>query len=299
VKTPGLSVGRRKMALVGLAMVLPAVGLCLLFDWFPMVEGIYRAFYRWDGYLISEWVGVQNFVDIFHDEIFWVSVKNMLFFLAWGVFLMLPTIVACVILFRLRNARMQYLYRVLFCIPMIVPGVVTILMWQFMYNPQYGFFNQLLESAGLGVLKRAWLGTEATARWAILFSGFPWVSTNAALIYIGGLKAVDTSIWEAVKLDGVGPVRRLVRFELPLIAGQFKLTLIGTIAGAITGYSTQLIMTNGGPGFATTVPGLYMYKAAFRSHQYGYASALGLVLFAIALALTLATLKFVRSDTNG
>jgi raffinose/stachyose/melibiose transport system permease protein len=291
-----LKTNKGQTALMGLLFVAPAIIMNLIFDWYPMFEGLYRSFYQWDGYKTAVFVGLGNFTDIFNDDIFWTSVGNMIFFLVMAVILMFPTIIASVILFRIRSNRLQYLYRVLFCIPMVVPWMVILLMWQFMYNPQYGLFNQVLEGIGLGHLKQTWLGDADLVRWCLVFMGFPFVATNAALIYLGGLKGVSESVWEAGALDGVGPVQKFFHLEMPLIIGQFKLILIGTLAAAITGYSVQLILTKGGPGFASMVPGLYMYLSAFRSQKYGYAAALGLVLFAVSLVLTLATMQISKNE---
>ena len=287
--------GRTQMW-IGWLFVAPAIALNLLFDWYPMFDGIYRSFYRWDGYSTAVYVGFENFQKIFNDSVFWTSVANMLFFLITSIILMIPTIITSVILFRIRNMRGQYLYRVLFCIPMVVPWMIIILMWQFMYNPQYGLFNHLLTSLGLTDWKQTWLGDPELVKWCLIFMGFPFVTTNAALIYLGGLKSVSESVWEAGALDGVGPIQKFYYLEFPLILGQFSLNLIGTITAAITGYTTQLILTKGGPGFASMVPGLYMYLSAFKSQKYGYASALGLVMFVLSLVVTLLSIKFLKKE---
>jgi raffinose/stachyose/melibiose transport system permease protein len=205
--------------------------------------------------------------------------------------------VASVILFRIRHQRTQFVYRVLFCIPMVVPWLVIMLMWQFMYNPQYGLFNRLIEALGMPDLAQTWLGDPELVKWCLVFMGFPFVTTNAALIYLGGLKSISESVWEAAALDGAGPVQTFLYLELPLIAGQFKLNLIGTITAAMTGYGTQLILTKGGPGFASMVPGLYMYFSAFKSQKYGYAASIGLMLFLMSLVITLLSMRFFK-DTE-
>ncbi|MFN5059724.1 MAG: carbohydrate ABC transporter permease [Chloroflexota bacterium] len=292
-----VSQGRKQMW-IGWLFVAPALSLNLLFDWYPMFEGIYRSFYRWDGYSTAVFVGLENFQKIFNDSIFWGSVANMLFFLVMSIVLMIPTIITSVILFRIRNMRGQYIYRILFCIPMVVPWMVIVLMWQFMYNPQYGLFNHLLTSLGLTEWRQTWLGNPELVKWCLIFMGFPFVTTNAALIYLGGLKSVSESVWEAGALDGVGPIQKFFYLEFPLILGQFNLNLIGTITAAITGYTTQLILTKGGPGFASMVPGLYMYLSAFKSQKYGYASALGLVMFVMSLVVTLISIKFLQKEEH-
>lgn len=285
-----VSRGRWKIAYL---FALPAVLMTIVFDYYPILSGAYRAFYRWDGATLEKFVGFDNFAEIWRDRVFWISVENMGIFLGFHILLMLPTLLACIVLFRLRSERAQYAYRILFCLPMIVPSLVTMLLWQFMYNPQFGFFNHLL-SAGH---QQLWLGDEKEALWCLIFMGFPWIGTVAALIYMGGLQSIDESIWDAAKVDGVGPVRQALRIEIPLLKGQFKLNLIGAVTGTITGYGTQLVMTNGGPGFSTLVPGLYMYQHAFGgTSEYGYASAVGLLLFVMALLLTVIFMKLIKSE---
>lgn len=291
-------IGKAKIKtwVIAYIFVLPALIFNLVFDWWPMLQGIIMSFFRWDGFREPRFVGMRNFEQILSDPVFWQSVQNMIFFFVMGLVLMIPTILASVVLFRIRNSKAQYLYRVLLCIPMVVPFMVVLLMWQFIYNPQYGFLNQLLEMVGMESLQQTWLGDPKLAKWCVLFISFPFVSTNAALIYLGGLQSVDNGIWEAARLEGITPFKKLIYLELPLIKGQFKLNLVGVLVGGITGYTTQMVLTGGGPGFETLVPGLYMYNKAFGAKQYGYASAVSLLLFIVSALVSLATLKFLRSD---
>lgn len=281
--------------IIGILFVLPAVLFNIIFDWYPIAEGMIRSFYNWNGYSTPIFIGIDNFIEIFSDKVFWVSCGNMIFFLVLALILMFPTIIASVVLFRVKNKRLQYIYRVLFCIPMVIPGVVLTLMWQFMFNVQYGLFNNLLDLFHLETWKQTWLADHDLVKWCIVFMGFPFVSTNAALIYQGGLKSISDSVWEAAALDGIGPLRKFFSLEFPLIVGQFKLNLIGVISGAITGYGTQLILTGGGPGFSSMVPGLYMYNAAFSAQRYGFSSAVGLILFMLSLSITLLSMKFLKN----
>jgi raffinose/stachyose/melibiose transport system permease protein len=289
----------RTETFMGLAFVLPAAVFCILFDWYPTYDGIKLAFYDWNGYNDPVFVGFGNFVDLFtDDELFMKSLGNLLFFAAAGLILMFPTIIASVILFRIRNSKAKYIYRVLLCIPMVIPALVGLLMWQYIYNPQFGFLNMFLREIGLEQLRHAWLADARLAKWALVFMGFPWVTTGAALIYLGGLQSIDSSVWEVAELDGVKSMRRFFQLELPLILGQLKLNLIGTITAVVTGYTMQLIMTGGGPAFSTLVPGLYMYQLAFESSRFGDASAIAIVLFVVCLILSWVSIKFLKNQED-
>lgn len=116
------------------------------------------------------------------------------------------------------------------------------------------------------------------------------------LIYYAGLQAIPESIMDASRIDGATTLRRIFRIDIPLITGQLKLIFILNVIGGMQEFAWIFIMTNGGPGYATTVPALYMYDQAFSSGQFGYGSAIGLVLFVVIFALTLINYRFVRSS---
>lgn len=285
-------------AFVGLLFALPALTSNLIFDWIPMFDGIYKSFFTWSNRnpeLI--FVGLNNFVRVFQDPEFISSLWNMLFFLAAGLILMFPTIFCSIILFRIKNKRRQYVYRVLMCLPMAVPGLVFTLMWIFVLGYDFGAINGLLVRMGYGRIM--FLGDPALIKWTIIMTGIPFVSANAALIYLGGLNGISESVWEAALIDGVGPVRRFIKLELPLIAGQFKLNLIGVIGGAVTAYGAQLVYYNSSVHSGLLTPGLLMFFKAFPNTgapDYGYAYALGLILFVVSLTVSMLAMKFIKTS---
>ena len=144
----------------------------------------------------------------------------------------------------------------------------------------------------------AWLGNQKLVLPSLIMWGFPWVGTVGVLIYLAGLQQISADVYEAAELDGVGPVGKLFRIELPLIMTQVRINLIMMTIGTLTGYEFYLILLgpNGGPGNIGMVPGLYMYKSAFIEQQFGYACALGMVLFVAILLLTIVYQKYVKVD---
>jgi len=283
-------------ALVGFLFVLPAFASNVVFDWIPMLDGIYKSFFQWSRYTEPVFVGLENFRLILVDPMFYASLQNMLFFLVANLVLMLPTIVACVVMFRIRSTKAQYVYRVLLSLQMVIPGLVFTLMWIFLLGYDFGAINHLLER--LGFERVMFLGDASRIKWTVLLTGIPFVSANTAMIYIGGLNAIGESVWEAAEIEGVGPIRRFTALEFPLIIGQFKLNLIGVLGASITAYGQQLIFYNGSVHAGIMTPGLLMYFKAFPNTgapEYGYAYALGLLLFLVALSISLLTMRFLKS----
>jgi len=144
----------------------------------------------------------------------------------------------------------------------------------------------------------AWLGNRDLVIPALLFWGFPWVGTMGVLIYLAGLQQIPTDVYEAAEIDGIGPLGMLFRIELPLILTQVRINLIFMTITTLTGYEMFLILLgpSGGPGNRGMVPGLYMFSKAFIDGQFGYACALGMVLFFIILGLTVIYNKYVKVD---
>lgn len=144
----------------------------------------------------------------------------------------------------------------------------------------------------------AWIGQKDLVIPALLFWGFPWVGTVGVLIYLSGLQNISKDVYEAAELDGVGPIGMIMRIELPLIMTQVRINLIFMTIGTLVQYETFLILLGpeGGPGNKGMVPGLYMFSTAFSEGRFGYACALGMVLFVIILLLTIVYQKYVKVD---
>lgn len=154
----------------------------------------------------------------------------------------------------------------------------------------------------LGILHHGqainWLGDPKTVIFSVIFMGFPWIGGTSVLIYMSGLMNIPTSIIECSILDGATTLKRIIRIDLPMIMGQIRYFLIMGVIGALQSYSTQLILTKGGPGYTTMVPGYYMYTQAFYAGRMGYACAIGTSMFAAIFIITLFTYKYVNNGNN-
>jgi ABC-type sugar transport system permease subunit len=280
------------------ALLAPFLLLLVVFLYYPPILGLIGAFFKWQPGQNAIYIGLQNFQDyLSYPETageFRNIIRLLTFFSFAGV--VMPFIMAELI-FAVRSSRIKEIYRLLVAIPMIVPGIVTILLWTRLYDPYLGPINGVLRSLGLENIPN-WLSDPNIALYAIMGIGFPWVGGANTLIYIGGLSQISDSIFDAALLDGCTGIRRALLVDLPLVRGQVRLLLILAVIAGLTSYETILVMTKGGPGFATTVPALTMYLRAFGSGQFGYASAIGLILFVIAIGATLLINWLFRRGEN-
>ena len=279
--------------------LLPTFLLLFVLNYYPAGSALYHSFFNWNGANVEVFVGFQNFVELLQDQNFHIAVVNVvkITLMRLAIALTFP-LFAATLIYRMHDQKKAYTYKVLFVVPMVVTQVVVFLIWKFIYTPNGGVLNTLLEALGLQTFQRTWLGDFRTALYSIVFVGFPWISGFQMLIYLAGLQNISVSIIEASTLEGVGSVRRFFMIELPLIASQIKVIVILTVITAVQGFVDVMVMTNGGPGKATLVPGLLLYKNAMQYGKMGYASAIGTLLFVVILTLTYLNLKYMRSSND-
>lgn len=278
--------------------LLPTFIFLILFQYYPALSALFHAFTKWNGAGASEWVGLQHFADMGTDRILLNSVKNMGIIVVWSVFrsVFFPLLVAEMI-YSLRSQWAQYAFRLLFIIPIVVPFIVVMLVWRSILGPQpLGVANAILEMVGLEHLQQPWLGDPRIALRSVLFVGFPWVGAVGLLILYAGLINIPESLNDAVKIDGGNVLQRIWFLDLRLIAGQIKVVFILSLINSIQEFAGILVLTNGGPAFSTTVPALHMYKTAFSGDRFGYASAIGLIMFVLILGVTYLNLRYIKSD---
>lgn len=298
---PSKSLWRRVwQARMGYLFILPLMLGLLIFSYYPAFSGIYHSFFDWDSVGTAKFIGVENYRELFRDEVFLNAFGTMLKIqlpkLLIGI--IVPLIMAEMI-FCVRSQRAQYWYRILILFPIVTPGVVSTLIWKFIYDPNGGLLTSLLRAVGIMDATQviSWLEDPRWVIFAVIFMGFPWIGGTSVLIYMSGLMNIPTEVMESATLDGCGVLRRIVRIDLPTIMGQVRYFLIMGIIGALQDYSLQLMLTDGGPGYSTMVPGYYMYLEAFTANRMGYACAIGTTLFLIIFVITAVTYRYIRSDT--
>ena len=282
-------------------MILPIMVLLAIFAFYPIALSLIKSTYRWSGTFTkgmgkNEFIGLKNYSELFKDEIFWQSWKNTVFFVVSGavVNLIFPFMCALLI-FSLKNGKASYRWRVAFVAPMVVPSMVIFLLWQFIYDVDTGVVNNVLSL--LGMKKVDLLGNPRSVKWAIRFMGFPWVGGTFLLIYIAGLSSIDNSLREAARIDGASPIRSILAIDIPLSKPQFKMILTLSVIGEIQDFVKIQTITEGGPGYSSYVPGLYMYKTAFGSSEFGKACAIGVTMLVVMLFVSFVINKLIKTES--
>ncbi len=296
-------------------LVLPALVMIATFAYFPAASAIYHSFFDWSGGEVKRYTGLDNFRRAWNDAVLWRSFGVIAILVVANVIKLIPSILLAVLIHRLHSARWQYWYRVGVVLPMVVPGLVFLFIWKFFLDPNVGALNRLLDLTGGRTLlvwidqlfgwdvfrpdqPFGWLSQPDLIIPSLILWGFPWIGAVGVLLYLAGLQSIGAEVYEAAEIDGVTSWQRLRHIELPLILTQIRLTLVLLIIGTLQGYGLQLLLLGdtGGPDGRGMVPGLWMYNRAFSSGEFGYACALGLILFVAILVLTMINNRLVRVD---
>lgn len=289
-------------------MLLPSIVLILVFNYYNVFQAFYYAFTDWSIATRTmrevEFIGFSNFVKMITEGYFLLGVKNLLILMVTS-FLKLLTVPVLLaeLVFAMRtlsgeSSKRRYWFRLFLVMPMVVPGVVSALMWKNIYDPNIGALNSILDVVGLGNLKHSWLGDEKTALGSIIMMGFPFVNSFAFLVLYGGLINIPGELFEAAKVDGSNPWWNFWHIHLPLLSPQLKMLIITTFIGSVQDYGGIYLLTQGGPGTSTYVPGLELYFAATKFGQYGYACAMGIVMFIVILIGSLINLRMKTQEIN-
>ena len=286
--------------------VLPTIVTISLFIYYPAASGVFHSFFRWNGADIAEPLGWTNYKDLLFSTEFWRSFRNAFILGIWNVVKMIPPLFVAVAVHRCRNDRLQFVYRALFVVPMVIPPLIIALIWRsFFFEATSGYLNRFIDVLhlqpvlnfaaplfGWGEVFReasspAWLGDPRLLMTACIIWGFPWISSLAVLTHLAKLQSIPKDIYEAGDIDGTNWWTKFTRIELPLITGSIYIMLVFVIIGTITdaGMILALAGMEGGPGGRVDVPALFMLRKAFVDQKMGYACAVGIVLMVIVMSL--------------
>lgn len=284
---------RAEKANFGRAMLflLPWTIGFLAFMLYPMAASFIYSFGIYHARAPMEWVGFQNYIELFQDDLFWKSLYNTLYMVVLGVPITLFASFLCAVLLNLK-VRGQSFYRVIYFLPSIVPTVASTILWLWILNPQAGILNTLLGYAG--IQGPNWMTNPAWSKPGLILLGM-WGMGGTIIIYLSGLQDVPVSLLEAAELDGANWWQRLWNITIPMVS---PITLFNLITGVIAtfqyfaqAYVFRGFQPLGYPLNSTLFYSVNLYQNAFQYLKMGYASAMAWILFLIILGCTLLLLK--------
>ena len=274
----------------GFWFVMPALLLIALFFFVPVMAALVLSFTDFDIYVLGDFstlrfVGFDNYIRIMRDPLFWLALRNTLYFVLIGGSLSVIFSLSVALLVNHGLVMLRGLFRTLLFLPVVTTLVAVAVVWRYLYHQRYGVLNWLLEQFGVAPID--WLGDAHWAMPAIILMSI-WKNFGFnMIIFIAGLQSIPDRLYEAARLDGAGTWPQFRYITLPLLFPTFLFVSVITMIGCFQLFAEPYLMTQGGPSNHTLSLGLLMFNEGFRWWNMGYASALAFVLFVIILLVTL------------
>lgn len=268
----------------GWIFLLPMVIVFYLMIWRPTVVGSIWSLFKMKGYKPTDFIGLKNYYEVIKDTQFIPIMINTVKYVAWSLVVgFIPPIIIALIINEM--VHLQTFFKVTIYLPAVVPAVVVLLMWYYLYYPdESGLLNMML--AKIGMHPYTWLND---GRFTILYivismtwSGFP----ATMLLYFASIQAISPELYEAAIVDGAGPLRRIKNIALPQLGGIILLNFVRQIISVFQVMQEPMVMTGGGPNNASMSLGYQLYKYGFVNGRAGHALALGVIMFMILIVFT-------------
>ncbi len=279
---------------VALLFIAPAAIGFGVFYLYPTLRGIYLSFTEYSLLGTPEFIGLENYQNIVGDELFWNAMKVTLWYVILNIGF--QTVIALGLAVLMHRLTQSTVLRGLVLTPYLIAMVVVSLLWFWMLDFNIGIVNELIEAIGLNRIP--FFGSET---WAI--PTIAWVNVwrfvgYTALLIFAGLQTIPISVYEAAALDGSSEWRTFWRITVPLLRPILVLVLVLTVIGSFQIFDTVAVTTAGGPGNASRVIMFYIFERAFERSDFGYASALSMILFVILAGVAIAQMKILRGGES-
>ena len=277
--------------LKALPYLIPTLIGMVLFTHGAVIAAFVISLHRWDILTPPQFLGWDNYKDLFNTPLFWKTMKNTAYYTVVSVPLGIAVSLFTAMLINQKLKGITF-FRTVFFLPTITSIVAVSLVWFWMYNPDFGIINWLL---GLvDIQGPGWLGSTKWAMPAIIIFGV-WRSFGYNMvIFLAGLQGIPDHLYEAAEVDGAGMLRRFWHITAPLVSPTTFFVLIISIIGSFQVFEQTFVLTQGGPAYATLTLAYYIYQQAFQWFQMGLASALAYILFIMVMIVTVVQFRVSR-----
>jgi raffinose/stachyose/melibiose transport system permease protein len=276
--------------------IIPALFFYLIFLVIPIIRTIQYSFYSWDGASpVMEFVGLDNFVRLFRDTIFWRSLSHNLFWIVSTIVLPVGVGLLLAILLSSQLIKYKLIFRITFFMPVILSLVAVGIVWNWIFHPDFGIINTIFREIGLDILTRAWLGNEHTVLPALIIAGSWTYYGFCMVVFVAALQGIDRSYYEMARIEGANPLQIFFKITIPLLKNTITLLVLNSLIGSFKVFDIIYLMTRGGPFHSSEVIATYMYTQAFSLNDIGYGSAISIMLALIIAIFSIGYIRFAES----
>lgn len=285
----------------------PAVILYSVFFLFPMIQAFYVAMFRWSGMSPNrEFIGLANFKKLLGfesaagklvatDPIFWKALTHNFQFMVISLLVVIPL----ALFFGSVLSRKVWgsgTYRAVYLFPNMISVVAVAVLWSFVYHPQFGVLNLLVSSVGIQPPHNGWLGEPNTALTCMIVTSIWYGLGFYIVLLLAGIQSIPNTYYEAASIDGAGSWQQFISITIPLVWDILKLAIVYLVINTINIFGLVYVMTDAHPTESTHTLLTYLYQKAFSESDFGYATAIGVVVFVLIFAISMASLRLMKRE---
>jgi len=286
---------RKKKVSLAQFLSLPALMLYGMFFVYPLLSGIGLSMTDWDGMGEASFVGLQNFIDFFHDARAMHDIKTTLIF-AVGSAVLLNLVGLGYALLMNGNFRGKSIARVIIYLPAIISPLIMGYIWFFLLQPGRGFLYYAFTQLGLPDLIGSWMSSYPSALLVLVLVNVWQFSGMTMIIYLAGLQSIPTELGEAARIDGANAWQRFTGVTIPMLMPAIRINVVTNIIGSLSVFDVIMSLTEGGPGYATESLSIYIMRMCYGSRT-GYSTAVAMILFFIILLPVLVSMRLTRQKS--
>lgn len=268
-----------------IGLVVPTLIVYSVFIILPIGIAVWYSFTKYSGIGKATFVGLENYMRLFKDKVFWVSLKNtmVIFVLAFVLLLTISFLIALLLNNKLKGTDFA---KALIFSPAIIAPIIVGIIWVYILDPNVGIINNILDALHLDFLKQKWIGEETLSPYSIAFIYFWQQLGYLVTIFIAGLKMIPEEVLEAVKIDGASTVQKIRYVIIPMMRSTISTVAVLIITGVFKIFEIVQQTTGGGPNHLSETLVTYSYSTTFTSGNYGYGMSLATVTFVLSLIIT-------------
>lgn len=262
---------------------------------YPAINSFWISLHAWDGMSPMEFIGLGNYIHLFtEDLVFWTAMRNNLVWMGLTLIFMI-SIPLCLAMLLNAKFRGRTFFRGLYYFPFVLSGILVGITWRWMYNVNFGFFNEFLSLIGLDNLRHTWLGDPDGALFYVFIASL-WRGVGAPMIlFLAGLQTIPNDVLESSQIDGANRFRQFISIKLPLLKETFVIVLATQIIGSMGVFDIIVSTTGGGPGNSTQVLASYMVQQTFSFANMGMGATISSVMI---IVMMIAVLPYVLFTTR-